>query len=98
MKFSIGFAQVLDSDELLAIQGGQKLDTGINRPVTNFTIVQFADNHRTGATITFSTPFLGAVQPLVFAKILKNGSSRVAALNMVKFSLPSKAIFAGTWF
>ena len=60
VKFTAGLAKILNSQQLFAIEGGKKLDTGIHRLVADTIITEFTDNNRTGPAVTFRAAFLGS--------------------------------------
>lgn len=78
MRFSVS-AQALYRYELLAIQGGQKLNTGIDSAYCNVIAIaiQLSQYDSTGSAVSLGTAFLGTGSTQIFSEELQNRASRI---------------------
>ena len=68
--------QILHGDELLAVQGRQELDAGIDGTIADPVAVQLTQRHGTGAAIALGAALLGA-GAAIGPQPLQNGGHRV---------------------
>ena len=72
-----GCAQVLDRDQLLAVQLRQEQDAGVERAVAQALAVRLAEHHGAGAAIAFGAALLGAGPALHLTQIVQHREVRV---------------------
>jgi hypothetical protein len=71
MQTAILAAQVLDGDNVTAIEGGKKADAGIDGFIFQDATVQAANEYGAGAAITLGAAFLASGQAAFQAKVVQ---------------------------
>ena len=77
VEIAVAVRQVLDGDQLLAVERRHELDAGIDRAIAEPVAVELAEHHRAGAAIALGAALLGAAAPLDPAQILEHGHRRI---------------------
>jgi hypothetical protein len=89
----ITIRQALYRYQFLAIKRRQKLDTGVDRfeayVVTS--AIQFRDNNRTRAAISFGAAFFRSLAPQILAQKLQYSSGRVYVSNFDDFAIEQES-------
>ncbi len=82
--------EVFDGDQLLAVQGADEGQAGIQGAVAQPIADQFADHNGTGATVAGGTAFLGARLAAVFAQVLQHRGVGVESLLAAQVTIEEK--------
>ena len=62
MQGAVRARQILDGQQLLAVEGGEELDAGIDGAISEALARDLAQHHGAGAAIALGAAFLGAGQ------------------------------------
>jgi hypothetical protein len=92
---SVGLREIFDGHQMLAVERGKKLNTGVYRPIADTIVMQFPDHHRTGTAVTFCAAFLGAHQTPVFPQELQHGPRGITVadlFNLVREDKPNSIV------
>ncbi len=82
--------EVFDGDQLLAVQGADEGQAGVQGAVAQPIADQFADHDGTGATVAGGTAFLGARLAAVFAQVLQHRGIGVESLLAAQLTIEEK--------
>ncbi len=82
--------EVFDGDQLLAVQGGDEGQAGIERAVAQAISVQLSDHDGAGTAVSGSAAFFGAGFTAVFAQVFQHGGIRIECLLTAQFSIEKK--------
>jgi hypothetical protein len=82
--------EVFDGDQLLAVQGGDEGQAGIERAVAQRFSVQLADHDGAGTAVAGCTAFFGAGFAAMFTQVFQHGGIRIECLLTAQFSIEKK--------
>ncbi|MNF90667.1 hypothetical protein D3C84_732370 [compost metagenome] len=78
--------EVFDADQLLAVQGRDEGQAGVERAIAHALAVQFADHHGAGTAVARGAAFFGAGFADMLAQVLEHGD--VGIQGMLGTQLP----------
>ncbi len=70
---ALGQGEIVDGDDLHAIDLSQQMDAAVDGPIAQLTIDQRSNGDGAGATVAFGTPLLGPAGALLEPQVVKNG-------------------------
>ncbi len=79
--------QVFDDDQLLAVQGGDESQAGVERAVAQPVANQLAYHHGAGTAVAGGAAFLGAGLATVLAQVLQYRGIRIESLLTAQLSI-----------
>ncbi len=82
MQSAVRARQVLDGQQLLAVEGGEKLNAGIDGAIGEALARDLAKHHGAGAAIAFGAALLGAGPTLRLAQVVQHRHGRVRDLDL----------------
>ena len=88
---TVGALEVLDRDELLAVEHRHELDAAVDGPVAHDAALELAQHHRTGAAIALGATLLGAGAALDLAQVAEHREVGVHALELADLAAEDKA-------
>jgi hypothetical protein len=76
MQRAVGLTQIFDGEQRFSVESRKKLDARVDGLEADCaSVVAFAQDDRTGATVAFGAAFLGAGAERVFAQVLEDRAS-----------------------
>ena len=88
---AVGPAQVLDRDQLLAVELRHEQDAGVDRAIADAIALELAQHHGTGAAIALGAAFLGAAAALHLAQPVQHGEVRIEPAQLARLMAEKEA-------
>ena len=93
MRSAVLVLQILDREQLRAVELADEQDAGVDRLVAHATALQAADRDRAGAAVTLGAAFLGAHAALHQAQVVEHRHGRIDPLELPQL-LPHQKSYA----